>query len=200
MNIAVLWDSITFWAYDREQGWRVERLKLWWFQQDDLLVYNRWISWYSTQDFINDDRAKLLCQTKQFDTIIIALWSNDSRWNSSTQQYNVSLDQFQRNLLDLFEVIKIHTKHIIFLWLITVDETKTTPIPRKTNLSYNNDAIKQYNQTIQDFTYHNNVDYIHLYDLLDNNDLDDGLHPNASGHQKIFEKVLDYLQKTILVH
>jgi len=30
-------------------------------------------------------------------------------------------------------------------------------------------------------------------ELLDNNDFDDGLHPNAQGHEKIFNQVKDFL-------
>jgi lysophospholipase L1-like esterase len=38
-----------------------------------------------------------------------------------------------------------------------------------------------------------NLYFIDMFDLLKKNDLEDGLHPNAKGHEKIFEKVKDYL-------
>lgn len=39
----------------------------------------------------------------------------------------------------------------------------------------------------------NNIPYLDIFGLLKNEDFEDGLHPNASGHQKIFVKVRDFL-------
>ena len=33
-----------------------------------------------------------------------------------------------------------------------------------------------------------------MFNLLDTKNLDDGLHPNNSGHQKLCEEILKYLQ------
>jgi len=35
----------------------------------------------------------------------------------------------------------------------------------------------------------NGIKYTDIFGLLDNTDFEDGLHPNANGHQKIFEAV-----------
>ena len=43
------------------------------------------------------------------------------------------------------------------------------------------------------------VHYIYMYDLLCKEDFIDGLHPNASGHEKIFEKVKDFLIEKKLI-
>jgi len=32
-----------------------------------------------------------------------------------------------------------------------------------------------------------------MYDLLQDEDLDDGLHPNAQGHKKMFERIKGFL-------
>jgi lysophospholipase L1-like esterase len=38
-----------------------------------------------------------------------------------------------------------------------------------------------------------------MFDLLDEKDLIDGLHPNSQGHQKMFERVRDFLLENKLV-
>ena len=44
-----------------------------------------------------------------------------------------------------------------------------------------------------------NVLYLDIFGILSNNDFDDGLHPNASGHQKTFEKVKGFLLEQKLI-
>jgi len=39
----------------------------------------------------------------------------------------------------------------------------------------------------------NNVLFLDIFGLLENNDFEDGLHPNAEGHNKIFQKVRNFL-------
>ncbi len=43
------------------------------------------------------------------------------------------------------------------------------------------------------------VNYLKMPDLLDKEDLEDGLHPNSKGHQKLFLKVKDFLLKNKLL-
>jgi lysophospholipase L1-like esterase len=39
----------------------------------------------------------------------------------------------------------------------------------------------------------NNLGYVYTFDLLNNSDFEDGLHPNSKGHEKIFSKVKEYM-------
>ena len=53
--------------------------------------------------------------------------------------------------------------------------------------------IKKYNEKLKEFCKNNRLPKIEIYDLLNKEDLRDGLHPNSRGHEKIFQKVKDYL-------
>ncbi|MEA1963419.1 MAG: hypothetical protein U9M94_04270 [Patescibacteria group bacterium] len=35
--------------------------------------------------------------------------------------------------------------------------------------------------------------FIEMFDLLNDEDLEDGLHPNSDGHEKMFKRVRDFL-------
>jgi lysophospholipase L1-like esterase len=45
----------------------------------------------------------------------------------------------------------------------------------------------------------NGVSFIDVFDLLTLDDFNDGLHPNAQGHEKIFQAVKAFLLKKNLV-
>jgi len=60
------------------------------------------------------------------------------------------------------------------------------------------DIIEKYNKTIEKFCQQNNIPFCPMYDLLNDNDLADGLHPNAQGHKKMFEQIKNFLEKEVL--
>lgn len=55
-----------------------------------------------------------------------------------------------------------------------------------------------YDRVINDCCNKMNITYLKVYDLLDNIDLYDGLHPNETGHQKLFNEIKIVLNKMIL--
>ena len=94
--------------------------------------------------------------------------------------------------------MKIFNK-ITFINLTPVDEDKTNPIPWHTNRSYNNERIENYNKELEKICQKEKIEHIDIYSkFLEKDDykilLFDGLHPNAEGHQLIFEVVKDNLK------
>ena len=51
------------------------------------------------------------------------------------------------------------------------------------------------NAILEDGIRSDNVDYLYIYDLLEVDELFDGLHPNNVGHQKICDKVKTKISK-----
>jgi lysophospholipase L1-like esterase len=82
---------------------------------------------------------------------------------------------------------------IIFVEMSRVIDAQTTPWTVKGDNHYSNKKIKQYNQKLEEFCQKKSVHLIKIFDILDESDLPDGLHPNAEGHRKIFEQIRDYL-------
>jgi lysophospholipase L1-like esterase len=58
---------------------------------------------------------------------------------------------------------------------------------------YFNKNVECYNSVLKEVSKNNKCFFVDLSGLFDNEDMEDGLHPNASGHKKIFERVKCYL-------
>lgn len=136
-------------------------------------------------------------------TIIFSIGVNDSQFIHSRNSIKTSENEFRNNIDKLIELAKKFTSKIIFVGLTPVDESKTTPIPWDTNKSYRNDYIKKYDRIIQSTCKKNKLDFVEIFDELIKRDykklIEDGLHPNSKGHQKIFEIVKDFLIKERII-
>jgi len=76
------------------------------------------------------------------------------------------------------------TKDILLLTLTNIDEQ----IEEK---GYKNEQIEKYNEVIKEVASERNLTFVDILGVLTKEDLSiDGLHPNANGHKKIFQKVL----------
>ena len=73
------------------------------------------------------------------------------------------------------------------------DESKTVPVPW-IDICYTNENIQKYTKIMEDVCKENGVLFMDIKPL-NNDDFDDGLHPNTEGHRKIFEQVKDFLTK-----
>jgi len=188
MNICIFGDSITWGAYDPQNGGWVNRLKNYFEKQgEDNDVYNLGVSGDSTTDLF--ERIEIETKSREANLIIFAIGVNDAQFIHSTNSNRISDGDFESNIKKLFEIAKEFTSKIIFIGLTPVDETKTKPIPWNTDKTYTNERIKKFDQIIENFCLKNNLKFIPINDLLNNDDLIDGLHPNTQGHIKIFDRV-----------
>ena len=60
---------------------------------------------------------------------------------------------------------------------------------------YLNTKIINFDKELKNICLENNVDYLYIYDLLEVDELFDGLHPNNVGHQKLCDKVKTKISK-----
>ncbi|OHA62828.1 MAG: hypothetical protein A3E07_03445 [Candidatus Wildermuthbacteria bacterium RIFCSPHIGHO2_12_FULL_45_9] len=188
MNILIFGDSITWGAYDPEQGGWATRLRNYFEAKDnDTDVYNLGISGDTTADLLN--RIEIEAKSREPNLIIFAIGINDAQFIHSTNGLRVSLDEFQQNLTKLLSIAKKFTGKIVFVGLTKVDESKTTPIPWNTNKSYTNENIKRLDTVIEKFCEENKLKFISMDSVVGNGDLIDGLHPNTKWHIKIFNRI-----------
>lgn len=197
-TICIFGDSITMGAFDIEQGGWVARLKNYFWQNNyDVAVYNMGVSGDNTDDLL--ERLKPESIAREPNLIIFAIGINDSQYVNSKDNPRVSLDKFQDNLNKLVVQSKEFTSDVIFIGLTSVDESKTMPIPWAKNKYYDNENVNQYNSVVKSFCEENNLSFVDMLDLLDKDDLDDGLHPNSVGHRKMFERIKDFILTKNLV-
>lgn len=188
MTICIFGDSITWGAYDPEQGGWATHLRNYFEAQDnDIDVYNLGVSGDTTADLLN--RIEVEAKSREPNLIIFAIGINGAQFIHSTNGLRVSLDEFQQNLAKLFAIAKKFTDKVVFVGLTKVDESKTTPCPWKPDKSYFNENIKQLDKAIEKFCESNKLKFISMESVVGNDDLIDGLHPNTKGHIKIFNRM-----------
>lgn len=118
-------------------------------------------------------------------TIIIALGVNDSAW--------IPLEKYKNNLIQLIKLAKKYTQKIIFVGPAPVDQPKTDPTPWAPEISYKTELVKQYSETMKVVAAQENLKFVDLFNNLKSDYihcLDDGVHPNAAGHKKIYKIVV----------
>jgi len=196
MNICIFGDSITWGAYDPEQGGWATRLRNYFESEDsppyfreagDVQVYNLGVSGDTVDDLL--ERIETEAKSRNPDLIIFAIGINDAQFINSKNSLSVSPEQFQGNIEKLAAIAKKFAGKIIFVGLTRVDELKTVHCPWRPDVSYFNESINKLDDTIRKFCKENELKYIPLADVIGKNNLFDGLHPNTQGHIKIFNKV-----------
>lgn len=192
INILVFGDSITYGAWDKEKGGWVNRLRLA-LENDNsnnyYTIFNLGISGNVTEGIKNrfDNECKIRFAKEDNTIIIFSIGINDTQ--NVKGEDRVSLEIFRNNIITLINSAKKYTNNILFIGLTKVDESKVTPLPWDKDKCYLNNKITIFDKELKNICLENNVDYLYIYDLLEIEELFDGLHPNNVGHQKICDKV-----------
>jgi len=191
-TICIFGDSITWGACDPEKGGWVQRLRNYFETNNyDIDLYNCGISGDATDDLLK--RFKVESQARKPGIIIFAIGINDSQYVNSKSNPSVSIEKFQNNLQELIDQAKKFTKKIIFLGFTNIDESKTMPIPWDEVKYYDQENVGIYNTHLKKISEKNNLLFVDMLNLLSNSELEDGLHPNSEGHEKMFIKIKDFL-------
>lgn len=192
MNICIFGDSIVWGACDYEKGGWVERLKSYLMQnKEDVDVYNLGVSGNNTQDLLNRFDAEITARKSETTVmVVIAVGINDAQYIKTRGNPRVNLKEFGENIAALLGKAREITERVIFVGLTSVNESKVMPIPWEATKYYENGIIQKYDAVVEEVCQKQGVPFISLFDVLNKQDLEDGLHPNSSGHKKIFDKVL----------
>ena len=193
--ICVFGESTTWGAWDKEKGGWVNRLQLSLASKMnyELEIYNLGISGGTTVDLLK--RFELETKARQPEIIIISTGGNDAAFNKKSNSNNVSVEDFEKNVKKIINIAKRFTKSIVLLGLRDIDEKLTTPVSWDKQIFYKNQDMKKYGTVIKKVAKDENIFYIEQYGLLNSQELDDGIHPNAKGHVKIAKRVEDFLIK-----
>jgi len=193
-SICIFGDSISWGAWDMEKGGWVNRL---WFyvakrEGDDYFdIYNLSIDGATTKTILEcfENEAKI----READALIFQIGGNDASYQKTPDNYLVSPEKFKENLEEIIKRAKQITDNIIFTDLKNCDESRTMPVPWA-NIYCTNKNIQKYIQITKEVCGKQEVIFFDL-ESLDNQDFDDGIHPNTKGHEKIFIQIKDFLIK-----
>ena len=198
-KLCVFGDSIAWGSGDPVNGGWVAQLRHYLETNNyDLRVYNQGISGEDTDRLLV--RFGLENEVRNSEIIILAIGINDSQYIGTKDNPRVSLEKFQSNLNELISQANKTTKTIVFVEITNVDESLLTPVPwSDEKLFFDNDTIGKHNNVIKSVCNEHDLPFINLLNLLDTDDLEDGLHPNTNGHKKIFLKVKGFLTANKIV-
>lgn len=196
-RLLVFGDSIAHGAKDSNGGW-VAYLRKHFDEAGEnnslcYSVYNQAISGNNTNDLINRFDCEMKYRMDDPDGIIVfAIGINDAAyWKSLDDKPLMSVEKFKDNLLKLIENSRKYSEKIIFIGITPVVESRTSPIPWNTDITYTNERIKEFERAISETAKENSLPYIALFENYSKEDcsalLPDGVHPNTAGHKILFE-------------
>jgi lysophospholipase L1-like esterase len=184
MEIGIWGDSITFGSCDSEAlGW-AGRLRKTLPPDDSNQLYNFGICGETSEDLLRrfDIEAKAIGPGR----IIFAFGINDSKFPSESDVNKVSPVEFEKNINKLLQQGRKYTDQITFVGLTKVDDEWRSVRGSR----FLNEEIEKYDSIIKEIAEKNDCSYISVLDVINpKTDLSDGLHPNATGYQKMFEKI-----------
>ena len=203
-RICIFGTSITWGAWDPEGGGWVNRLRRYIELkmeskeiEDKIIIYNLSVDGDNSDNIVkrfeNEYKRRIAYEAEDF--IIFDVGINDSSYREGLKSNKVSLKKYKENIKELINKSKKYTDNIIIIGITAVNSNITNPIPWDTDVYYKNENIKIYNKALLEICRQNNIDLIKMNGLIKREDLEDGLHPNSAGHEKIFQKVKDYLIK-----
>lgn len=195
-NICIFGDSIAWGHADIEKGGWANRLRIFLEEKyDDIEVYNLGVSGNITEDILKRFEAE--SETRQANMLIFAIGINDSQYTESKDNPRTPLDKFKDNIKELITKSRNFTEEIIFIGFTDIDESKTMPIPWKMGIYYDKENIAIYDRVLKSVCEEEKVSYISLEGAIDSEGLVDGVHPNSKGHEKIYQRINNFLIKNI---
>ena len=204
-RILIFGASISYGKWDTEYGGWGQRLSNFLDKKNlsepnfGCFVYNLGISGNTTEDLLERFEFETKQRMKEKGEIIpvFGIGTNDSAFLNSKNGFWVNSEKFKENIQILIKLARKFAQKIIFIGLTPVDESKTTPIPWDKDKSYKNEYISKYNEIVKSICQEKDIPFVEIFEewLKSNykNLLEDGLHPNSQGHQKIFEGVKNFL-------
>lgn len=193
-SICIFGDSAAWGAWDMEKGGWVNRLWLYVAHKIDenyVEIHNLSISGGTTDTIL--ERFESEAKIRNADAIIFQTGGNDASYEKHGEklQFMVTQEKFRSNLEEIIKRARKITQNIIFMDLKNCDESKTMPVSW-VDIYYTNENIQKYNKIMEDVCREQNVLFLDIKPLK-NEDFEDGLHPNAAGHEKVFVQVKDFL-------
>lgn len=203
MSSLCIWGTSTTWgAFDLEKGGWVNRLKI---HTDrlflknttvDIDVYNLGISGGTSHGIV--ERFEAEAAARNPGVVIIDAGVNDAAYIKTEKRHQVEEAEFKNNMVTLVRAAKKFTDKIFLMEPKNVDETRTNPVPWHTELSYLNKDLARYGEIVREVALAEGVRSFQLAPLL-SEEYEDGLHPNAEGHEKIFQEVKKILEEEGIV-
>ena len=208
ISILIFGTSITLGYWDRQGGW-VTRLRNFFYEkykQDPeyyCAIYNVGISGNTTEHILerfNFETKQRISEKAKEIIIIFDFGTNDAVFSQTENKLRVPEEKFKENSKKLINLAKQYSSKIFLIGNHPVDEKITDPVPWNKDVSYKNKDAEKYNEIMKLVCQEENILFIDFFNILNvKTDLEDGVHPNSEGHEKIFKKIKEELLKNNII-
>lgn len=187
MEISAWGDSITYGEGDKEAlGW-IGRLRKELYETEHS-VYNRGICGDTSEDVLK--RFVIEVGSIEPELIFLAIGINDSKFPNGGSDNKVPFAAFQQNTEKLILEAKAKSSKVVLVGLTEVNERQI-----QSSSIFTNEVIAKYDAHLRELSQKEGVPFVNMQGVLDiETDLEDGLHPNASGYEKMFKVILPFVQ------
>ena len=132
--------------------------------------------------------------------VVLQAGTNDSRADQAPTNYVSNRDEFMANLVNCIELVKSYTPNILLVGLTPIDDLRTRPTA---DSSYFTQArVHEFDTAMTEVAGETHVEKIELYQSMLTLDwramlYADGLHLNNVGHEWVYLRVREPLEKLI---
>ncbi len=191
--ICIFGDSIAVGhSAQNEEGWTHHLKKFLEERDTDVVIVNLAVDGTTSADVLKKIEGD--CEKHKPSEIVLAVGLNDSLYSFQEHRSVTPRDQFEKNITDILDIAKKYANKIIVVGLTRVDERGSTISgDGATVFQYQNILIQKYNDSLKGIALSGNDVFVSVYDILSDDDLDDGYHPNDTGQKKLFSEILKAL-------
>jgi acyl-CoA thioesterase I len=195
MDIGVWGDSIVYGSCDSEGlGWVGRLRKQITPNKDRTAVYNRGICGDTTADLLK--RFTVEFESIKPEVVVFGIGINDSGYRKELTNNLVSIEEVKTSLATLINKAKTSAQKVFVVGLTKVTESMVAPLPASsTEKSFSNSLIQTYDKALKEVAEASGTVFIDMFELLADEDLADGLHPNAQGYEKMYKAIFPFVLK-----
>lgn len=188
--ICVFGDSVLWgWGLPFRVGW-VNLFRNYVEDKSNFVInlYDLGIDGETTEGILR--RFDIEASARKPDVVIFAIGVNDSAYRKTKDHPLVSRDDFEKNLNALIKKAGKFTKQIVFVGIVKGSDKETMPLKASTTgKCFTKENAKIYNDIIKKVCDKEKILFVDVLGRLNDGDFCEGLHPNESGHEKIFKEV-----------
>jgi lysophospholipase L1-like esterase len=196
-------DSIVMGTWDTQGGW-VDRLKQYFHTEyfervRKVQVYNLGIGGELSSGLAKRMQSEIEARLdpKWEPVIIIGIGKNDSRAHGAPDRYASSPEEYAHHLRQCVEIAKQYSAKVLLIGLGLVDESVSFK-----DLFYSNNRMRLFNDVNRRIAHELHVSRVELQEEMEKvPDIKswfvDGIHPNHTGHQWIYERIHPMILKLI---
>lgn len=188
-TVCIFGDSIAV-GYNapNEEGWAYHLKKFLEERDIEIKIVNLGIDGETSRGILSHIESE--CEKHKPEEIILAVGINDSAYSFSEHRPATPRDQFEKNVTEILQIAETYAKKIVIIGITRVDERRST-FSDDNNIvyQYQNITIQKYNDSLKGISDSKKVIFVSVFDLLSDEELDDGWHPTGEGHKKLLEVI-----------